>query len=259
MAYKAGQCFDVPGPATEPQVTDGFVSSVQKRDCSGPHEGEVVSRWAPGRSYRDDPNDDDVLKKRALAECERRMTLYAPDPWRWPRSGRMNLVAQAQGTRMFGINSHVVCFVSTHEAGGTVGAIRQDPSALTPAQSAYLKIVDLYRVAASQKPSAKNAVQDIYEWQNYATAMAEANLQERTALRAHSWPAAAAQPLATLEALDENDAAHWRIAARAPGPEQVDREAAAAQVDDGYQQASIALRRILGLPTDDPRDHSVSV
>jgi hypothetical protein len=90
MAYKAGQCFDVPGPGSEPQPAGDFVAPVRKRGCSGSHEGEVVSRWTPGRSYDAYP-DEDVLKKRAIAECTRRLTAYAPDTWRWPASLQMHM------------------------------------------------------------------------------------------------------------------------------------------------------------------------
>lgn len=141
---------------------------------------------------------------------------------------------------------------------GTTGSIHQDPASLTPDQSAYLGAIDDYTVAEMQKPTAGSAAQDITGWQAYAAAMAAADRQERQAPRARAWPAAAAQPLATLEALDQRAAAHWQAAAHAPDPQEIDQERAAAKADPGYQEATTALRHVLGLPEAEPRSHDTS-
>ena len=254
MAYQAGQCFDVPGLADAPQLADDFVAPVKKQDCSGPHEAEVVGRWASGRSYDAYPGRD-AMGERALDECARRLTDYASDTWRWPDTLRLGAVGLDQGSQMFGRSSHVVCYVT----GAAGRSVMQDPSARTPVQSAYLKAVDAYVVAAARKPDTKGAVADFDGWRTYAASMATASLRESEALRTGRWPAAAAQPLAELEALDQREAAHWRKAATAPGAGEVDREIAAAQAEDGYGDATAALRRVLGLPADGVRGHEVPV
>jgi hypothetical protein len=254
MAYHAGQCFDVPGSPGEPRLADDFVAPVKRRSCAGPHEAEVVGRWASGRSFDSYPGGA-AVEQRALAECARQLTGYAADPWRWPASLRLGFVGNTGGSEMFGSSSHVVCYV-TGVVGGTV---RQDSSRATPAQAAYLAALDDYTVAALQTPGPQDAVSDFDGWRTYTAAMATATARERDALRAGHWPSTAAQPLATVEAIDQRAAAHWRKAAVAPGAQEVDQEVAAAQADDGYRQATAALRRALGLPSDLPRDHTVNV
>lgn len=254
MAYHAGQCFDVPGSPGKPRLADDFVAPVKRRSCSGPHEAEVVGRWVSGRSFDSSPGDA-AVQQRALAGCARQLTGYAADAWRWPASLRLGFVGDTAGSEMFGSRSHVLCYVT----GVADGTVRQDSSDATPAQTAYLAAVDGYTVAALQTPGTRDAVSDFDGWRTYTAAMATAAARERDALRAGHWPSAAAQPLAALEAIDQRAAAHWRKAAAAPGAQEVDQEVAAARADDGYRQATAALRRALGLPSDAPRGHTVTV
>jgi hypothetical protein len=254
MEYRAHQCFDVPGPGSQPQLAQGFVAPVRKTSCSGPHEGEVVGRWNSGHTYAEYPGDD-VIERRALGECTRQLTGYAMDPWRWPPSLQLAFVGLTHSAWMQGSRSDVVCYVRTAGAD----SVRQDSTRLTADQRAYLNTVGAYAVASAQRPRAKSAFQDFDGWRTYSASMADAALHERDALRSGQFPAAAAGPLAELEALDQRDAAHWRKAARAFDPDEIDQEAAAAGVDDGYQQATAALRRALGLPVDVPHSHAVSI
>lgn len=167
------------------------------------------------------------------------------DPWQLPGAVGEKSYTPTRSGWIAGVRT-VVCTVETYlDSTTTFGSVRLQAGDLTADQAAFLAAVNPYTVAGQARPPG-NTLEDLTGWQRFGGSMAAAARTEQRALRAHHWPAAAAGPVAALEAKVQQAAALWQQVADSTDPGQMDR--VMSRSVDTHDEV-VAVWRALSLPT----------
>jgi hypothetical protein len=256
LDLKGGQCYvDTEKHTLDPDAV-GYVSMdiVRVVRCGTAHDGEVTGRWDAGTAWHAYPSQAG-MKARAGTECARVDLAYAPDSWRLPGNAVVREYFPSEQGWTSGGRRHVVCVIGA-ATGRFTGSVRQDPAALDADQRAYLAAEDIGVLAGAARPDQVRVGDDPDGWTSYARATAAADRKETAALRARSWPSAAASPIADLAAAEAKAAAAWsRAAGDTTASSLADDVTTAQDLEDAAPSAR--ARAALHLPTGGPALRSV--
>ncbi|MER5293784.1 DUF4190 domain-containing protein [Streptomyces pharetrae] len=242
LSVQKGQCFDAPGGSLE-----GVTYDLDIVPCRGEHDGEVFATvTVPDGSF---PGD---ARLTAVAEdkCYTLQSAYALDAWAVPEHVDLYYLTPTEQSWRLGDREITCIFGNTDGKGSLTGSLRNDATTLDADQLAYLESVrDLDAVLEGEPEDyAEDDLDANTEW---AAEVRDGVAAQTEALRGHTWPAGAEQPVAAL--LKELDTArgHWAKAASA-----TDADTFYEHYDAGYAfydgARTIDVREALGLDTSPP-------
>ncbi|MFF5754676.1 DUF4190 domain-containing protein [Streptomyces longwoodensis] len=242
LSLEKGDCFDVPGGDFDSEVYD-----VDTVPCSGVHDAEVFAVVpVTGDTYPGDSKVADLAEDR----CWDLQTAYATDPWALPDTISVYYLTPTSDTWEFGDREITCTFADEDGSGALTASLRADASTLDADQLAFLHAMNALDEVLYQEPD-DYAEEDLGTNQGWAQDVHEALGTQVTALRAHTWPAAAQAPVAALVKDMKAAQKEWGKAAAAD-----DADAYYEHYDAGYEyvdgDTTVAARRALGLATTPP-------
>lgn len=140
---RAGDCFNVPGGDL---MADRPLT--YRIDCAEPHHGEVTaSRLLDGGSVPESAEADRASED----ACWRAQDAYAMDSWALPDHAEMFYFAPSRQSWRQG-DRRLVCVIAT-TGEERRGSLRQDAAALTPEQSAFLRVANEVEFVLGRPPA----------------------------------------------------------------------------------------------------------
>ncbi|MFE2539175.1 DUF4190 domain-containing protein [Actinacidiphila glaucinigra] len=239
FSLRRGECFDTPGGGLQAPAAD-----MDTVPCAQRHAAEVVGTFRlPGpQAY---PGDA-ALRDRVEERCQRLADGYAMDAWAVPADVKVYYYAPDRETWKLG-DREVTC-VFGKEKGTLKGSLRQDASTLDAHQVAYLEAANALNEAMAGGPEEEYVEDDLDGYRKWAGEVTVALAVEARALRAHDWPAGAAEPVAALAAEAGKARAYWARAAAAKDADAYYEHYEDADAHSGHAEA-VRAREALGLAT----------
>ncbi|WP_030266651.1 DUF4190 domain-containing protein [Streptomyces sp. NRRL B-24484] len=238
----AGECFVKLGGGRGEDLTD-----VDTVDCSEPHYGEVYA--TPRYTEHAYPGKDGVVAG-AQKSCGEAIFDYAPDSWAIPEDTDIHFFYPDKATWALDDDHYATCFLTDGSAAAK-GMVRQDRTALTDEQMAYLRAEHGVDRAYDEQPPGKPAA-DPAAYRDWAQKLSVAVDAEVGDLGRRSWGGSAAAPVGALKDELKQALTHLQTARTATDPKALERELAAAEELLGFERPA-AVRAALGLATGDGR------
>ncbi|MCF1598062.1 DUF4190 domain-containing protein [Streptomyces muensis] len=241
-ALAKGDCFDTPTGDLEGDAYD-----VDEVPCSGEHDAEVFAVVRlPGGSF---PGDDG-LERTADDKCYTLADGYAMDPWAVPDDVDVYYLVPSRQSWRVGDREITCMFGSTADDGSLTGSLRTDTTTLDEDQVAFLAATNAIDTVLYEEPE-EYPEDDLTANQDWARDVHAALGEQIEALRGHSWPSDAKEPVADL--VEEMEAARkeWSRAAAAK-----DADTYFTHYENGYEYVdgptTVTARKALGLDTTVP-------
>lgn len=241
-ALAKGDCFDTPNGSLEGDAYD-----VHEVSCGGAHDGEVFAVVTlPGGSF---PGDDEV-ELAADEKCYALQDDYAMDTWAVPDDvGIYYLVPSRQSWRL-GDREITCMFGSYTERADLTGSLRTDATTLDADQTALLAATNAIDAALYEEPE-EDPAGELAASRAWAKGVHTVLGEQIEALRGHSWPAEAKQPVGDLIEDMEDARKEWSRAAAAK-----DVDTYFTHYESGYAYVdgptTVTARKALGLDTTVP-------
>ncbi|ELS56101.1 DUF4190 domain-containing protein [Streptomyces viridochromogenes] len=241
-ALAKGDCFD---SATD--TLEGAAYDVDEVPCSAAHDGEVFAVVTlPGGAF---PGDDE-LTRTAEDKCYALSAGYAMDTWAVPDDADVYYFIPTRQSWRFGDREITCLFGATQDDGKLTGSLRSDPTTLDADQVAFLSATNAVDTALYEEPE-EYAEDDLAANKAWAKDVHAVLGEQIEALRGHSWPKGAAEPVADLVEEMEDARKDWAKAAAA-----TDADTYYTYYDSGYEYvdgpATVTARKALGLDTTVP-------
>ncbi|MFI9152057.1 DUF4190 domain-containing protein [Streptomyces sp. NPDC053367] len=244
LSVKKGECFD-----TLTGSLEGMAYDVDEVPCSGRHDGEVFAVVRlPGGAYPGESRVTDIADDKCFAlESD-----YVLDSWALPENVDVYYLTPTEESWALGDREITCVYGNTDAEGSLTGSLRADETTLDADQLAYLETVRALDAVIEKEPE-EYPDEDLEANTGWARDMEGALVEQAAALREHTWPAKAKEPLESLAAELEAAGAHFGRAAEATDPDVFFEH-----YDSGYEvvdgPATIDAREALGLSTTPPAD-----
>ncbi|MEV1063257.1 DUF4190 domain-containing protein [Streptomyces sp. NPDC050263] len=237
-----GDCFDVPGKTFDEDVYD-----VDKVPCSGEHDAEVfASVPLTGSDYPGDGHVTDV----ADDKCYDLHDTYAMDPWALTDEVDVYYLTPTSESWEWGDREITCVFASADEKGTLTGSLRADETTLDADQLAFLKAMAAVDDVLFEEPE-ELAEEDLGGNRTWAGATGDVTGAQAAVLGAHTWSAAAREPVAALVKDMQAATKEWAAAEKATDVDGFyEHYDAAYEYVDG--DATVTARKALGLATTPP-------
>ncbi|MFH9986570.1 DUF4190 domain-containing protein [Streptomyces luteogriseus] len=241
LSLEKGDCFDAPGGL------EGDTYDVDRVPCEGRHDGEVFAVVTlPGGAFPGEGEITDVAGKKCYALQDQ----YAMDTWAVPADVEVYYLLPSRTSWRFGDRA-ITCLFGDTEAGlKLTGSLRADPTTLDTDQVVLLSTANALDTALREEP-VKPPEADLAAHRAWAGQVHDVLGEQIEALRGHSWPAGAREPLAGLVEDMEDAREEWRRASTAP-----DADTYFAHYDKAYGAvdgpATVTARKALGLAATPP-------
>ncbi|MGC0329734.1 hypothetical protein RKD23_002724 [Streptomyces sp. SAI-170] len=242
FSVKKGECFD-----TLTGSLEGMAYDVDKVPCSGRHDGEVFAVVElPGGAFPGDSRVTDIADDKCFAlESD-----YVLDTWALPENVDVYYLTPTRESWAIGDREITCIYGNTDAEGSLTGSLRADETTLDAHQLAYLETVRALDAVLEKEPE-DYPDEDLEVNTGWAEDMEGALVEQAAALRAHTWPAGAQQPLEALAAELEASADDFGKAADATDPDVFfEHYESGYEVVDGA--ATIDAREALDLSTTPP-------
>ncbi|MFJ3443344.1 DUF4190 domain-containing protein [Streptomyces sp. NPDC086081] len=241
LTLDKGDCFDAPGGL------EGDTYDVDPVSCAGPHDGEVFGVVTlPGGSFPGDARITDIADERCWALRDQ----YAMDSWALPADVDVYYLMPSRESWRWGDRA-VTCVFGNTEAGAELtGSLREDPTTLGTDQVVFLSTANAFDAALYEEPE-DIPEDDLAGHRAWATQVHDVLGEQIEALRGHSWPSGAREPVAALVADLEDARREWAGASEAADPDTYSThyEQAYAYVDG---PSTVTARKALGLAATPP-------
>ena len=244
-ALAKGDCFDTPTGDLEGDAYD-----IDEVSCAGEHDGEVFAVVTlPGGSF---PGDDEI-ERTADTKCYGLQDGYTMDTWAVPEDVDVYYLVPSRQSWRLG-DREITCLLgSTAENGTLTGSLRADPTTLDADQTAFLSATNAIDDVLYEEPD-EFAEDDLPANQAWAKDVHAELGEQIEALRGHSWPAEAKQPVADLIEEMEDARKQWSRAAAA-----TDADTFYTHYESGYEYVdgptTVTTREALGLETTPPKPY----
>ncbi|WP_432057167.1 DUF4190 domain-containing protein [Streptomyces sp. bgisy022] len=240
-SLRVGECFTAPdGMGVWPYAS-------YPAACEEKHHGEVFARIG----FPDGPYPGDAeLGRRAVAECYAHRYGYVLDVWTVPDHVGIYHFSPSRESWRHGDREIVCAFGDNDPQALLTGSLRRDKSTLNADQIAFLEAERVSEQALDRWPDGEPE-DNLTGYRTWAEDLAAALDEETGMLREHSWPAAAARPVADLVADLEEARTAWARAAEAEDADTYDEHYIEAMgLPD--PESTITAREALGLSTTSP-------
>ncbi|MEU0385942.1 DUF4190 domain-containing protein [Streptomyces chartreusis] len=241
LLLKKGDCFDAP------DGLEGDTYDVDPVPCQGRHDGEVFGVVTlPGGAFPGDTEITDIADDRCYALQDQ----YAMDSWAMPADVDVYYLLPTRESWRYGDRAITCVFGNTDAKAKLTGSLRADPTTLDTDKVVFLSAANAVDAALYEEPE-DTPEDDLAGHRAWATQVHDVLGGQIEALRGHSWPSAARQPVAGLVKDLEDAREEW---ARASGADDADsyhahQDKAYAYVDG---PATVTARKALGLATAPP-------
>ncbi|MFF7166084.1 DUF4190 domain-containing protein [Streptomyces sp. NPDC008086] len=241
-ALAKGDCFDTPNGDLEGDAYD-----VDEVSCAGEHDAEVFAVVTlPGGSF---PGDDE-LGRLADDKCYALQDGYAMDTWAVPDDVDVYYLVPSRQSWRVGDREITCMFGSTADDGRLTGSLRADPTTLDADQTAFLTATNAIDTVLYEEPE-EYPEEDLAANQAWAKDVHTVLGEQIEALRGHSWPADAEEPVADLVQEMEDARKEWSRAAATK-----DADTYYTYYESGYEYVdgptTVTARKALGLDTTVP-------
>ncbi|MEU9332467.1 DUF4190 domain-containing protein [Streptomyces sp. NPDC048290] len=243
LYVETGTCFNTPGGPSGEVTYD-----LDEVPCEDRHEGEVFATFElPDGDFPGDARIEETADER----CYALQSSYAMDSWALPENVDVYYLVPIRSSWRLG-DREVACFFGHVDTGSRLtGSLRNDGTNLDQHQMAFLRAEQLLNEALDSIPEEEYVEDDLPGHQEWARRMEGALGEQITMLEAHTWPAAAADPVAALVKDLREAREAWDKAANT-----TDVDAYYVHMDKGFTLTdparSVAPRTALGLATDPP-------
>jgi hypothetical protein len=241
LSLRKGDCFDAPGGL------EGDTYDVDPVSCEGGHDGEVFAVVTlPGGAFPGDAEVTDIADER----CYELQDQYAMDSWAMPADVDVYYLMPSKDSWRFGDRAITCIFGNRDAKAELTGSLRGDPTTLDGDQVVFLSSANAVDAALYEEPE-ETPEDDLAGHRAWAGQMDDALGEQIGALRGHSWPAAARQPVADLVRDMEDAREQWSKASTAGDPDTY-----YTHYDKAYEYvdgpATVTARKALGLATAPP-------
>ncbi|KUO04472.1 DUF4190 domain-containing protein [Streptomyces caeruleatus] len=241
-ALAEGDCFDTPNGDLEGDAYD-----VDEVSCAGGHDAEVFAVVTlPGGSF---PGDDE-LGRTADDKCYDLQDGYAMDTWALPDDVDVYYLVPSRQSWRAGDREITCIFGSTADDGRLTGSLRADPTTLDADQTAFLTATNAIDTVLYEEPG-EYPEEDLAANQAWARDVHTVLGEQIEALRGHSFPTGAKQPVADLIEEMEDARTEWSRAAASK-----DADTYYTHYEKGYEYVdgptTVTARKALGLDTTMP-------
>ncbi|MFH9004181.1 DUF4190 domain-containing protein [Streptomyces afghaniensis] len=241
LSLEKGDCFDAPGGL------EGDTYDVDPVSCEGGHDGEVFAVVTlPGGAFPGDAEITDIADERCYALQDQ----YAMDSWAMPADVDVYYLMPSRDSWRYGDRAITCVFGNTDAKAGLTGSLRGDPTTLDTDQVVFLSAANAVDAALYEEPE-DTPVDDLAGHRAWATQVHDVLGEQIEALRGHSWPTGARQPVAGLVKDLEDAREEWARASEAD-----DADSYHAHYDKAYEYvdgpATVTARKALGLATAPP-------
>ncbi|MGW0773504.1 DUF4190 domain-containing protein [Streptomyces sp. NPDC002835] len=237
-----GDCFD-PGSGLLRQDRESLsdVSATRKR-CDEPHVAEAFGSFRlPDREGYPGFTE---MSATSRERCAGLLLDYAMDPYEYGRLQTFFYQPDRSGWDR-GVRS-VLCWAGRPQ-GSLTASLRNDGSALTPDQVAYLTAQKPRHLVLLDAPR-KSPAEDLATAREWAGRMAEAQEATASRLREAGLPPEVGAVASELAARLAAGSVHWERASRAENAEAFGRHAREVEKTAGREQ-EVRIRTALGLPS----------
>ncbi|WP_309094567.1 DUF4190 domain-containing protein [Streptomyces sp.] len=200
-----GDCFDAPGGM------EGDTYDVDPVPCAGRHDGEVFGVVTlPGGAFPGDAELTDIADERCWALQDQ----YAMDSWAMPADVDVYYLMPSRASWRFGDRAITCLFGHADTGSELTGSLRGDPTTLDTDQVVFLSTANAFDAALYEEPE-DTPEDDLAGHRAWATRVHDVLGEQIEALRGHSWPSGARQPVADLVADLEDARDEWARASEA--------------------------------------------
>ncbi|MFJ4564422.1 septum formation family protein [Streptomyces caelestis] len=241
LSLRKGDCFDAPGGL------EGDTYDVDPVSCEGGHDGEVFAVVTlPGGAFPGDAEVTDIADER----CYELQDQYAMDSWAMPADVDVYYLMPSRDSWRYGDRAITCVFGNTDAKAKLTGSLRGDPTTLDRDQVVFLATANAVDAALYEEPD-ETPEDDLAGHRAWATQVHDVLGEQIEALRGHSWPSAARQPVADLVKDMEDAREQWSKASAAG-----DVDTYYTHYDKAYEYvdgpATVTARKALGLATTPP-------
>jgi hypothetical protein len=188
LSLAKGDCFDAPGGL------EGDTYDVDPVSCEGGHDGEVFAVVTlPGGAFPGDAEITDIADERCYALQDQ----YAMDSWAMPADVDVYFLMPSRDSWRYGDRAITCVFGNTDAKAGLTGSLRGDPTTLDTDQVVFLSAANAVDTALYEEPE-DTPEDDLAGHRAWATQVHDVLGEQIEALRGHSWPTEARQPVAGL-------------------------------------------------------------
>lgn len=200
-----GDCFDAPGGM------EGDTYDVDPVPCAGRHDGEVFGVVTlPGGAFPGDAELTDIADERCWALQDQ----YAMDSWAMPADVDVYYLMPSRASWRFGDRAITCLFGHADTGSELTGSLRGDPTTLDTDQVVFLSTANAFDAALYEEPE-DTPEDDLAGHRAWAAQVHDVLGGQIEALRGHSWPSGARQPVADLVADLEDARDEWARASEA--------------------------------------------
>ncbi|MGW1781447.1 DUF4190 domain-containing protein [Streptomyces sp. NPDC002143] len=237
-----GDCFDVPGKTFDEDVYD-----VDEVACSGEHDAEVFA--SVPLSGSDYPGDDRVTDV-ADDKCFELEDAYAMDPWALTDEVDVYYLTPTSESWAWGDREITCVFANADESKTLTGSLRADETTLDADQLAFLKAMAAVDAVLFEEPE-EYAEEDLESNRTWAGDTGDVTGAQAQVLGAHSWSAAADEPVGALVKDMQTASKEWAAAEKA-----TDADGFYEHYETAYRyvdgDTTVTAREALGLATTPP-------
>ncbi|MFF7308765.1 septum formation family protein [Streptomyces sp. NPDC008137] len=238
LSLRTGDCFDAP------DGLEGDTYDVDPVSCEGGHDGEVFGVVTlPGGAFPGDGEVTDIADER----CYPLESQYAMDTWAMPADVDVYYLMPSRETWRYGDRAIICVFGSTDAKAELTGSLREDPTTLDTDQVVFLSTANAVDAALYEEPE-EPPESDLAGARAWAAQVRDVLGEQTRALRGHSWPSAAREPVADLAEEMADAGEEWSKASEAGDVDTwfTHYEKAYAYVDG---PEAVTARKALGLDT----------
>ncbi|MEV4785548.1 DUF4190 domain-containing protein [Streptomyces tuirus] len=241
LSLDKGDCFDAPGGL------EGDTYDVDRVPCEGRHDAEVFAVVTlPGGAFPGEGKITEIADEKCYALQDQ----YAMDTWAMPADVDVYYLLPSRMSWRYGDRAITCLFGDTEAQVKLTGSLRTDPTTLDTDQVVFLSTANALDTALYEEPE-KSPEDDLAAHRAWAGQVHDVLGEQIEALRGHSWPAGAREPLAGLAGEMEDAREEWRRASTAR-----DVDTYFAHYDKAYGSvdgpATVTARKALGLAATPP-------
>ncbi|MDQ0751065.1 hypothetical protein QF034_005296 [Streptomyces africanus] len=241
LSLEKGDCFDAP------DGLEGDTYDVDRVSCAGRHDGEVFAVVTlPGGAFPGDAEITDIADEKCYALQDQ----YAMDSWAMPADVDVYYLMPSRDSWRYGDRAISCVFGNSDAKAKLTGSLRGDPTTLDTDQVVFLSAANAVDAALYEEPE-DTPEDDLAGHRAWATQVHDVLGEQIEALRGHSWPTKARQPVAGLVKDLEDAREEWARASEADDPDSYSahHDKAYAYVDG---PSTVTARKALGLATAPP-------